>query len=326
MPEESKHTLAQLIEQDPAYPDTQSRELIKALCAFESLEDESNLIVSNGAAELIYALVEYVRPKKALIPIPSFSSYASACEVFDVDICTYTLKEELGFRLDEGFLESLSDDIELVFLCHPHNPTAQLINEKLLKAIIKTCEEKEIFLIIDECFIELSDQPELSAVHHFHAQEPKKHLCVLKALTKSHALAGLRLGYGIAEPKLIQALKMRRQSWPVSSFAQEAGLAALKDEVYLTRSRDLIAYERQRLRSALKSLGAKVYRSDVNFLLFESDIPQLGEALENKGILIRDCSNFEGLRVGYYRIGIRSAKDNDVLIEALTEIGSAHGA
>lgn len=145
-------------------------------------------------------------------------------------------------------------------------------------------------------------------------------LFILKAFTKRYAIAGIRLGYGIsADAKLLEKMEQVTQPWNVSSLAQAAGVAALGEEDYVNEGRRLIWKEREYLREELSRLGYKLYDSRANYIFFYSERP-LWEDCKNRGVLIRDCSNYPGLGQGYYRIAVRTHEENQKLIQVLNNI------
>ena len=139
-----------------AYPDSQCRALRAALAAKLGVPQEY-ILPGNGAADLFFSLVTAARPKKALIPIPAFSEYEQALRTAECQIRYHQTEEKENFRLTERFLEELTEDLDLVFLCSPSNPAGQVIPEDLLSRIIRRCGEKKIRLVLDECFIEFAD-------------------------------------------------------------------------------------------------------------------------------------------------------------------------
>ena len=302
-----------------AYPDSQCRALREALAAKLGVPQEY-ILPGNGAADLFFSLVTAERPKKALIPVPAFSEYEQALRTVDCQIRYYQTEEKENFRLTERFLEKLTEDLDLVFLCSPSNPAGQVIPEDLLRRIIRRCGEKKIRLVLDECFIEFAD-PEKA----FYAEgetENCPQLFVVRAFTKMHAIPGLRLGYGItSDTELLERLCRVRQPWSVSIPAQEAGIAALSEaeDLKVEKTRILIRAEREWLEQELREMGFRVIPSEANFILMYSSI-DLAEGLKEQGILIRDCGNYRGLGKGWYRTAVRLHEENRLLAEALGKI------
>ncbi len=302
-----------------AYPDSQCRDLKAALS--EKLGIPGQFILpGNGAAELIFSIVTAEKPKKALIPIPAFSEYEQALRTVDCRIRYHLLEEKENFRLTERFLDDLTEDLDMVFLCSPSNPAGQVIPEQLLRGILDRCREKEIRIVLDECFIEFTDREKRFCAEKLFRDLPC--LFAVRAFTKMNAIPGLRLGYGItSDTGLLERMRMARQPWSVSIPAQEAGMAALSEaeERKADKTRALIRAERARMEEMLAGLGLRVIPSEANFILMYSSV-DLAEGLKEKGILIRDCGNYRGLEKGWYRTAVRLPEENDLLVKALREI------
>ena len=147
-----------------------------------------------------------------------------------------------------------------------------------------------------------------------------KNLLILKSFTKLYAMAGVRLGYCLSsDPALLEAMASAGPPWSVSSLAQAAGLAALEETDYVQQVRTLIRTERPRLIAALENLGLQVIPGEANYLLFQCGTP-LAAALEQKGILLRECGNYRGLDETWYRAAVRTHEENQRLIQALREV------
>lgn len=299
------------------YPDPCCRALVQAIAEFERVPQE-RILCGAGASELIYAYCEAVRPKRAMVLAPTFSEYALALQRTGCEIVRHTLAAEQHFDLQEDLLPRLSrEGIDALFLCNPNNPTGRLIPGKLLEKILLRCRERNIALFVDECFLSLSDGA--NDLTPFLPDVPQ--LFILKAFTKSYGMAGLRLGYGLcADKELLQKMSAAAPPWTVSTPAQAAGVAALKDAAFLAENRALIRAERPRLEEELRKLGFWVCPSQVNYILFRGDAG-LTEQLRARGVAIRDCANFEGLTSGWYRVAVRQYEENEQLIAAIRSVG-----
>lgn len=300
------------------YPDACQEALKHALAIYEKVPQDW-LICGNGAAELIFALVQAVKPKKALVMAPTFAEYAQALESVGCQIERAYLKKESGYVLQESILELLETKaLNLVFLCNPNNPTGLMIEPQLLKAIVKKCEEKDICLVVDECFLDFVENPQLHTLKGELCEGRK--LFLLKAFTKRYAMPGLRLGYGItADQELMETIERQLQPWNVSTPAQAAGLAALDEEAYVERARQVIFQERKFLREGLQELGYAVLDSQANYLFFEGE-ETLYETLLAEGVMIRDCSNYPGLQKGSYRIAVKLHEENQHLLDTIRKV------
>jgi len=300
------------------YPDPNCRELVKALAEHEGVP-ERYILCGSGAAELIYSYCGAARPRRALELAPTFSEYSSALEAAGCPVERWKLRIEDDFALQEDFLEALAESLwDALFLCNPNNPTGRLINTALLEEICKICHRRGVRLFLDECFLDLSDGGQ--SMKRLLADVPE--LFLLKAFTKTYAMAGLRLGYGLsADRALLAAMSRGVQPWNVSVPAQAAGAAALGETAYLERTRQMIREERAFLAAELEKLGLSPCRSQANYLLFHSG-RELQKPLLERGILLRDCSNYRGLGPGWYRTAVRTREENRALLDALREIAA----
>ena len=313
-----RRAVAKAARQAARYPDPLCRRLTEALARHESVKQEQ-ILCGNGAADLIYRLAYALRPQKALVTAPTFAEYELALKEAGCRVERHFLLEKEEFRLTAAFLEKLRPPLDLAVLCNPNNPTGQPVEPGLLRQIAQRCREQKIRLLLDECFLDFLEEKEtLSLVSSL---EEFPNVLILKAFTKSYAMAGIRLGYLLSRDEpLLAALRRAGQPWAVSSLAQAAGLAALKEQSYLEKSRQIIAAERERLRKALEDLGFLVLGSRANYLFFWGGPQDLGALLRQEGILLRSCDNYPGLRPGYYRAAVRRPEENLQLVAALTRV------
>lgn len=310
MPLSVKKTLENSVSDWEKYPDPYCRRLTKKLSERENFPPE-NIVCGNGAADLIFRIVQAVKPKKAVICTPSFGEYTKALEQYGCEISAYRLAEEKGFALDVGITAILDKSVDMLILCTPNNPTGRTIERGILREICKNCEENNIIFLCDECFIEFTEN----------AADAKcfmnKNVVVLKAFTKIYAMAGLRLGYALfGDDVLAEKVRETGQFWSVSSPAQAAGEAALDEKKHAEKTAEFIKTERDYLSESLRRLGLKVYPSEANFILFYTDLP-LDDILLRQNILIRNCENFNGLSHGFFRIAVRTHEENSALVSAI---------
>ncbi len=297
------------------YPDVECQELRRAISDHSHVAQE-HIICGNGAADLIFALALAVKPKKALIPAPTFAEYrqalqAAGCQVNSVMVGIEQEHQEL-------FLDAITEDVDMVFWCNPNNPTGGLATREFLLEVLDRCSKAGAVLALDECFMDFvteGDQYTMKEQLLTH-----KNLFILKAFTKLYGMAGLRLGYGLcSDTDLMKKIGQVTQPWRVSTVAQQAGIAALHDKDYVSRGLEIIRRERSVLVNGLSQLGFKVYAPKANYVFFRG-AKGLAEKCIDKGILIRDCSNYEGLEEGYYRVAVKLPEENQRLLQALGEI------
>ena len=233
----------------------------------------------------------------------------------------------------------------MAILCSPANPVGNLVDPDLLMQIVETCEQKGIWLLVDECFIgflpdedrrtlrrllkaETASETPVSSCFGNEEETQCPHLpgrysrlLVLDAFTKRFAMPGIRLGYLMAaDPAVLDKIRAQQPEWSVSLPAQLAGCAAIGTEwEYLERTRSLVAAERKKMADSLEKLGFRVFPGQANFIFFSSDI-ELFEPLLDRGILIRSCDNYPGLKKGDFRIAVLRPEDNAYLLKTLEEI------
>jgi len=297
------------------YPDPFQQRLKESIADYEGIEPD-RIICGSGASELIMAVCHAFLPCKALITAPSYAGYRRALNAVGAEVKEYLIDERSGFRLDEGFADAIEDDTDIVFITEPNNPNGRLIDRDVLEKITEKCEDKGVILVIDECFLPLTER----GLEKSHIRGKTLHL---RAFTKTFAIPGIRIGYMIsASREMLSEIAMHLPEWNVSRIAERTGEAAAKvlaETEYLAESVRMIGVERAYLMKELESLGIKVYESDTNYLLLRSR-PDLYDMLLQRGILIRRCANFSGLDDTYFRIAIRRHEDNEQLIGILREI------
>lgn len=293
------------------YPDYHCTELREKIAKRKKI-DKERILVGNGAAELIFALCQSIRPRIALAPAPCFGEYERAVQSVGGYMEYVPLRKEEDFVIQEDFVSRITDKIDMVFLCNPNNPTGKLIPDKILQSMIKRCEETNTYLCMDECFLPFLPEEEKYTL----LGSRYTHLIILRAFTKIYGMPGMRLGYAVFEDQeLLQRTRFVLQPWNVSIMAQKAGVAALDEEEYLKETHKLIEEERSYLKGEMeKGLARKVYDSSANFLLFEAK-ENLAECFLEKKILIRDCSNYPNLEKGYFRICVSRHEENEELIK-----------
>lgn len=297
------------------YPDPYCRELVAAIADHEQVP-QSSILCGNGAAELIYAFAQAVRPKTAMELAPTFSEYALGLERTHCHIERHFLRKENNFAVGEELLAAVAEKSpEAVFVCNPNNPTGQLAEEEILTKLAQLCCEKNIWLFVDECFLDLTDEGK--SLKSCLPENPR--LVILKAFTKSYGMAGVRLGYCMsANSHLLAEMSAAVQPWNVSSLAQAAGVAALKESAFLEKTKVIIRQQRKYLTDELEKQGFWVCPSRANFILFQG-AENLGERLADMGIAIRSCDNYQGLEKGWYRIAVRLPEENRVLMDAIRQ-------
>ena len=261
-----------------------------------------------------------IKPGKALLLAPTFADYEKALATVNCKIDYFGLSAGNDFRVDDSILTKINNDTDLVIICNPNNPTGQLTEETLLLKILDKCRSTGTYLLVDECFMDFVDKEKGFSLKKYLSEYDN--LIILKAFTKTYAMAGIRLGYCLTSNEdIIDKCRENGQDWSVSTLAQAAGLSALDEEEYLAKSKEYIKKERSYLLQNLHKLGFKVYGSEANYIFFAAkNLPRLAEKLKKDGFLIRKCANYHNLDEHYYRIAVRTTSQNKLLIKAVRKL------
>ena len=286
-----------------AYPDPQCRELVAALSEHEQVPAE-RIVPTSGASDAFARISAAIKPDKAMVCSPCYSGYEQALHLLRPRIVHHSLVARENFDLTERILDYIDPEIDLIVLCSPNNPTGRVISHELLIKVLHEAERCGSRVLVDECFIDFTDSKSCTSL-----LEAFPNLVIVKALTKSHAMAGFRLGYCLsADPTLVSELRVSGAPWAVSSPAQVAG----------------VAKERERLEEGLSACGMSVVPSHANFILFQSPVPLYDEMLE-RGYVIRRCENFRGLDDSWFRIAVRTTVQNKGFLAALEDVMAKQG-
>ena len=299
------------------YPDPLCRELRAALAGAEGVPADW-ILCGNGAADLIFRLALAVRPRRALLPAPTFAEYEAALQTVGCAVQRVFLREENEFAVTEKFIDAVTPETDIVFLCQPNNPTGQVTPPALVERLVRRCAECGAVLVVDECFLDFLPDRDAWTAKQLLRDTPQ--LIILKAFTKLYAMAGVRLGYALCgDAALLEKMRGAGQPWAVSSLAQAAGLAALQETAYAGAVRALIAEQRPRMAAGLRALGLRVMDGQANYLLFRAT-PDFGEKLRRRGAVVRSCANYPGLDAAWYRTAVRTAEENTRLLQIMGEI------
>jgi histidinol-phosphate aminotransferase len=292
------------------YPDPWAAELREKIANYAGVEGE-NVILGNGSDELLdLACRLFLDPgDRVLVPVPTFSLYEIAARLAGAHLQFWPLPE---FRWRGDELIRAAGKAKMVFVCRPNNPTGNSAEEE---TVLELLREGKI-VVVDEAYHEFA---RYSLVRHLGTHE---NLVILRTFSKAFGLAGLRIGYALAAPKVVEAMRRVKQPFSVNSLALVAASAALDDLSYMNRVVEEVRRERERVRVELLSMGLTVLESDANFLMVGgfTDADQLCRELEKEGILIRSLSGVRGAGGGWVRITVGTRSQNQRLLSALRRI------
>lgn len=300
------------------YPDLQVDGLRSKLAMQHGIEKDC-VLCGNGASELLMAVCHALNPKKIVIPTPSFYGYEYVTKSMEGQITFYPMKKEKNYCLDESLFDVLGEQVDLLVMASPNNPIGNVISDELLQRILLHCRKHHIFVLLDQCFIDFVREKEQirqqkNGVKDLLSRFPN--LLLLRAFTKTYCIPGIRLGYLCAKKQLALKVQQQLPEWNVSVIAQAAGEAACQEQEFVKRSERFITTEREWMVHQLQLLGIKCFESMANYVMLYCEVP-LYEELLKRGILIRDCQNFRGLESGYYRVAVKTHKENEILCEAI---------
>ncbi|HVA82279.1 MAG TPA: aminotransferase class I/II-fold pyridoxal phosphate-dependent enzyme [Candidatus Binataceae bacterium] len=299
-----------------AYPPARSERLERALARWLGVEP-ANVLAGSGTTQLIYLLARTLGLARAAVAIPTFSEFANALASAGVSAAPIRLDARRGYALDIAELNAALDTgVSAIFVGRPNSPTGSMLSTTAAREIAERCARRGAICVLDEAFIDFATDAESSAP--LAASRPG--LFVLRSLTKSFAIAGLRLGCVVGAAPAIAKLAESIEPWSVNVAAEAAGLACIAEAPeFLSRTREVIASERDFLVRALDAIdGIHVFPSAANFLMLHvSDEPAPGAfaaQMLRGAIAIRDLASMPGAGPGLYRIGIRLRADNQRLI------------
>lgn len=290
----------------------------------------NNVIVGNGATEIIYLALEHLKIKKALMPVPTFSEYDGACKKYNVELQYHYLKDKNDFKLNvEELKDSINKDIELIFLCNPNNPTSTLMKKSEVLEIVDFAKGPGIFVILDESFIDLTDEEEENSLSKL--VEQYNNLIIVRSFTKFFGIPGLRLGCGICNESLASEITKKRLPWSINYFATLLGEMLDKNNTYIQETKKWINEEPLWFYNELKEVqGIEVFKPNTNFILVKIlderfNSVSLRDSMGRRGILIRDCSNYVNLSDIYVRFAVKDRESNSIFLEKLKEILNERG-
>lgn len=298
------------------YPDLQLTDLKISIARYAGV-DVQNITVANGFVPLLEAALRALPICRCLLPVPAFVEYRKALEHAGVDPVSYPLNPSLNFAYDPPAMVAGQEDA--ILLANPQNPSGICHNAALLRDLVARASEKKMYVLLDEAFIDYVPECSLTTITNEFSN-----LIVFRSVTKFHGIPGLRVAYGVAHPGVSPLIGENLPPWPVTTLASRAVSTALGDLPYAARSRAQNIERRTSLQHALERLGSSVYPSSANFILFR--LPSTidpdafwRDMIIAHGIVLRACTNYQGLPDGYFRASVRTTEENSRLIRALAE-------
>ncbi|MEX2416736.1 MAG: threonine-phosphate decarboxylase CobD [Paenibacillaceae bacterium] len=306
-------------DQTAVYPDPSYLDARMAIAEHEGLRPEQ-VVLTNGGAEAIFLAAKRIQGGRALIVHPTFGEYEQACAHYGIQIERVYLREEDRFSFPcDQVMEAISS-VNAIFLCRPNNPTGTAVEEEALKNVLDCAVRNEVLVVIDEAFADFMPVPKKGLtdwVRRF------PNLLLLRSMTKMFTIPGIRLGYALTQEETASAMRADQIPWSVNGAAAALVPGLMRDTAFVNMTREWLVEQWAALRSRLIALRFDVSSSCVNFYLLR-DLERLEQTQElylfllNKGLLARHTTTFPGLDGRYLRLAVRSAEENEQLLNVLS--------
>ncbi|KHF40754.1 threonine-phosphate decarboxylase CobD [Halalkalibacter okhensis] len=299
------------------YPEPTYSRTTASLAKSEGVE-ENQILLTNGGAEAIFLVAKYFENKKAIIVQPTFIEYERACLHYHIEMEDVFLEKEKEFQLPlTCILEKLSST-DVIFLCRPNNPTGTVVKEEELQVLLEEGKRTGTFVVIDEAFVDFLPVSIPSLTTWL---EMYPNVILLRSLTKIYSIPGLRVGYMMAGPTIIHAIRKEQIPWSVNALVDAMVPKLLEDKTFIKQTRGWLEEQSQFIGEALTNLAFYRSPSNVNFYLLQDkrplDTDRLFQFLLKNGVVTRHTHNFKGLNGEYIRLAIRSKKENERLVYLL---------
>ena len=292
------------IESIKLYPDTECCEL-RARISQKFGCDTDEVLVGAGVSELIQLVTLAFMKNRALMPQHTYDEYAVAAKMMGAKIKRIEMPD-LRINPELIMAEMKRDDV--LFLCNPNNPTGQYIIKHEVAQIIEEAERVDALIVLDEAYVDF-------VKYAFPAHNlSTRNMIILRSLTKSFAIPGVRVGYAISAEENVNAMAKIKVPWSVSVFAQEIAAAVISTEgdAFLAETIEKVERSKEKMENALG------IHSDANFYAFDvGNAREAKRALLEAGIRVRDCSSF-GLP-SYIRFSVRTDEENELLLQFLSK-------
>ncbi|AXC14398.1 L-threonine 3-O-phosphate decarboxylase [Acidisarcina polymorpha] len=300
-----------------AYPDLEETELKDSIAEYAGVSF-SNVAVANGFVPLLDAGLRALKIKRCLLPVPGFVEYRRTLERARIEVIPYILTEVSNFNYSIEAL--LAGGHDAILLANPQNPSGILTNREFLVHLVQKAAVENITVLLDEAFIDYTPSASVVAdVDRF------SNLIVFRSVTKFHGVPGLRVAYAAANEAIVRKINDGLPPWPITTLAARAVAAALADQPFAESARAKNEERRVYLHAGLERLCLHPYPSSANFLLFRlpDRIPSADfwrRMIVEHHFVLRDCSNYEALSPGHFRVAVGAQEQSDRLLNAISQL------
>ncbi len=301
------------------YPETNLSSLLKGIASYSGVSPANVILGGDGADEILDVLGKaYIEPgDEIIIPIPGYMYYEFTLKIHGA-IPVYAKWDVPSNSLDvDSVIQAISPKTKLIFLCTPNNPTGGLISKDDIKKVI---ESTDAIVVVDEAYFEFSD------VNNVDLLKDYKNVFILRTFSKVLGLAGMRIGYGLSNPEIIEYMYRVKPVFSLTKLSEIAATATLQDKEYIKKSTEVSIESREFLYTSLSNFkNLKVFESKANYLLVDIretglTAKELSENLMKKGVIVRDCTSFKGLDEYWIRVSVGTIEKDKKFIKILDEL------
>lgn len=317
-PSKVKEAWPKLLHHISTYPHPEAEPLRTMLANKLNIQRE-NILIGNGAAELLTFFSARFANQSVIIVHPTFSEYKAALESHGAHIIEVTAKDISAYELPMEQIKQHMKDASCLYLCNPNNPTGSLIPKEVIEELLVYGKETGCELFVDEAFMDWTDETQ-SAIPMI---KQYSNLSVMRSMTKLYGIAGIRLGYFIGRKELVEQLHHRLPHWHVNALAIEVGKLCLEDETFRKESIMKHSQIKRNLETYLRKRQCKITNSAVNFLSFQLKEPETTRDFYfyclRKGVVLRHTENFKGMDGKWLRIGIKKDEAMEKFLQVMDE-------
>lgn len=301
------------------YPESEIYPLKKEIANYSNTEIEEVIVGGDGADEIIDLLGKTFidEGNEFIVPLPSYMYYEYTLQTYGAKPAYAKWNIEDGSLDVDSVIEKINENTRLIFLCSPNNPTGSLIDEKNIRLI---AESTDALVIVDEAYGEYSKQTHIPLINEY------PNIMIMKTMSKVMGLAGLRVGYALANKKVIEYMHRIKPVFSLTRPSFEGSIATLKDEEFIKDSIEKGIESRDYLEKEMSKISSlTVYPSKANYILVDIrktgyNASELSLELLKKGFIIRDCTSFKGLDEYWIRISIATLEEDEKFITALKDL------
>ncbi|MBQ8179641.1 MAG: histidinol-phosphate aminotransferase family protein [Candidatus Methanomethylophilaceae archaeon] len=326
-PEEISEIIMQAVSDLGHYPDDSCTELKETISRAFNIDPDC-ITIGAGSSDIIRNVPNtFFSPgDRVVLNRPSFAEYSQQCRIVGADIVWNDLLPENDFRIDlDSLMVNVGDDTRALYICNPNNPTGRVEPRDKIVSIVRECEERGVLVFLDETLLELV--PGYMDITLSGMVDRFTNLIVASSLTKSFAIPGIRIGFGMSNPDIISEMEKVRMTWNVGQIEQVVANVLLRDHMdYVDHAAAVMAVESEVLNSSLREIGFPVGSVSDSFFYFNSleplgmDSPTFKRKMLAQGIMVRDCSSFGDEFRGYVRYSVKDRERNCRFIAAVDSV------